>query len=213
MDPKQIVRSGYDAASYHYRSDADLRPGDYPSEATLHYHDWLDRLEPLLSPDARLLELGCGCGLPVARRLTSKYRYTGVDLSPVQCRRAQENAPTAEILSADMTALDFPPANFDAILAFFSIIHIPVEEQPLLYKRITSWLRPGGLFMVTLPLTAWTGTEDNWHDSGATMYWSHADTPTYLQWLDVLGFDILWTSFLPEGENGFNLVLAEKKLQ
>jgi cyclopropane fatty-acyl-phospholipid synthase-like methyltransferase len=210
MNFKEIVRKGYDAASYHYRSDADIDPDDPQLEATSRYHQWLDRLESELESGARILELGCGCGLPVARRFADQYEYTGVDLSLVQCKRAHRLVPQARIVCSDMTTLDFPPSNFDAILAFFSIIHVPLEEQQTLFQQITRWLQPDGLFMVTIPLNTWTGTEEDWYGSGAAMYWSHADTSTYLQWLADLQFKKIWSHFMPEGEDGFNLILAKK---
>lgn len=211
MDRKEIVSKGYDAASHQYRSDAGIDPNDPHLDATSRYHEWLDRLEIELAPGARILELGCGCGLPTAQRLAELYTYTGVDISPVQCDRARQHAPQAEIICTDMTLLDFSSGSFDAVLAFFSIIHVPLEEQPVLFRRTTRWLRPEGLLMVTLPLTAWTGIEEDWYGSGAAMFWSHADTPTYLQWLAVLEFKDIEVTFLPEGKDGFNLILARKQ--
>ena len=83
MDPKEIVRQGYDKISYNYRSD----DGRYmPSD----YAGWLTELIPLLPPGAPLLELGCGCGVPVAQILAPDFDYTGVDISPVQVERAKE---------------------------------------------------------------------------------------------------------------------------
>ena len=87
---------------------------------------------------------------------------------------ARQNAPEREILCADITTLDFTPGHFDAVLAFFSIIHVPVEEHRALFEKIAAWLAPGGLLLVTLPLGAWTGTGEDWQGSGAVMYWSHA---------------------------------------
>ena len=210
MDSKDVVRNGYDKASYQYRGEAEIDLNDPNLEVTLRYSEWLDRLESELPRLSRILELGCGCGLPVARRLAPQYDYTGVDLSPVQCERARQYVPQAAIQCADMTRLDYPNASFDAVLAFFSIIHVPLPEQPALFLRISDWLRPAGLFMVTIPLTAWTGTEEDWYGSGAAMYWSHASTPAYLQWLEDLRFKVDWSLFLPEGEDGFNLILARK---
>ena len=73
--PKEIVRLGYDQISFRYRDDA--------GQGLLSdYEEWLDELVPLLPPESPVLELGCGCGLPVAKVLADKFNYTGVDLSP-----------------------------------------------------------------------------------------------------------------------------------
>jgi hypothetical protein len=107
-----------------------------------------------------------------------------------------------------MTTVNFQPASLDAVLAFYSIIHVPVVEQPGLLQRITGWLKPGGLFLATLGFAAWTGTEENWLNGGATMYWSHADQHTYLDWLSGFGLQVQWTRFIPEGSGGHLLVMA-----
>lgn len=64
--------------------------------------------------------------------------------------------------------------------------------------------------MATVGSTAWTGSEDHWLNvAGTTMYWSHADAPTYLVWLTESGFIVHWTRFIPEGGGGHTLVLAQ----
>lgn len=203
MDPKDIVRKGYDRISYAYRSGED-------DPACADYHAWLDELEPLLpgGGEAAILELGCGCGIPVARRLAEKYAYTGVDLSPVQVERARLAAPRGAFRCADMTGLAFPPASFDAILALYSLIHVPVEEQPGLLGKIAGWLKPGGWLLATTGWQAWTGQEEDW--LGAPMYWSHAGKHTYLAWLAEAGLRVEWTRFIPEGQGGHVLMLAQK---
>lgn len=206
MDPdkqKEMVRRGYDAVSRAYR-------GDEESEAERQYHDWLDELIPRLEPGAPVLDLGCGNGIPAARRLARTQAVTGVDLSPVQVERARRLVPGAEFLCQDMSALDFPPAHFAAVTAFYSIIHVPLAEQPALLARIAGWLRPGGLFMATVGSEAWTGQEENWLEAGAPMAWSHADAGTYRRWIAEAGMRVEWTRFIPEGSGGHVLVMAVK---
>jgi hypothetical protein len=42
------------------------------------------------------------------------------------------------------------------------------------------------------------------------MFWDHADADTYLTWLEVDGFEVMWSRFIPEGPSGHTLVLARK---
>lgn len=201
MDPKAIVRSGYDQISYTYRGDT----FDYEHSGYRVYLAWL---EPLLSPGAAVLDLGCGCGIPVAQVLAHSHQVTGVDISPVQIARARAIVPSATFICADMTGLAFPPASFDAIVAFYSIIHVPLVEQPALFARLAQWLKPGGYLLASLGHTAWTGTEGGWH--GGTMYWSHADADAYRQWYAANGLEIVKEDFLPEGDGGHTLLLGHK---
>ncbi len=198
--PEDIVRQGYDAVSHAYRSDT--------SDNISEYRSWLAALTPLLPTNAPVLDLGCGCGVPVAQALSASFQVMGIDISPVQIERAQSLVSQAKFLCADVTQVEFPPHSFAAVVAFYSIIHIPVAEHPRLFDKIRQWLRPGGYLMATVGHTAWTGTQDDWLVPGATMFWSHADAETYYQWLQSSGFSIVCSEFVPEGDSGHTLVLA-----
>jgi SAM-dependent methyltransferase len=208
-NPKDIVRDGYDRISREYRDDAGRGPDQDRvgrPEGRPDYEAWLAELMPLLEDGDAVLDLGCGCGVPATAILAERYSVTGVDLSPVQIARARWLVPAANFECADMSSVDFPPQSFAAIVSFFAIIHVPVEEQPAILQKIHRWLRPGGYFLGTVGSGAWTGRESDWH--GAPMYWSHADRATYVAWLEQLGFDILWARFIPEGTGGHTLILA-----
>jgi 2-polyprenyl-3-methyl-5-hydroxy-6-metoxy-1,4-benzoquinol methylase len=81
MDPKDTVRRGYDALSYRYRGD---------TEVPEHYGTWLAQLQERIPAGGDILDLGCGCGVSLARDLAaSGYEVIGVDLSAVQVERAR----------------------------------------------------------------------------------------------------------------------------
>ncbi|MUL36843.1 class I SAM-dependent methyltransferase [Gloeocapsopsis dulcis] len=205
MNSKDIVRQGYDKVSYAYRNDEGNAA--YP----LDYAAWLSELTPLLPPESRVLELGCGCGLPVAQILSEDFAVTGVDISPVQIERAHSLVPRADFICADMTELDFPAQSFAAIVSLYAIIHVPLDEQPALFAKLFDWLQPEGYLLITVGSRAWTGTETDWLDvSGATMFWSHADVKTYESWLTEFGFKLRWSKLIPEGNGRHQLILAEK---
>jgi SAM-dependent methyltransferase len=199
-DPKDVVRRSYDQISRAYRGDSVGRERGYFA--------WLAALKPLLQPGEAILDLGCGCGIPVAQELTQLFRVTGVDISAVQIARARQLVPQATFLCADMTTLWFPPDAFAAIVSFFAIIHLPVHEHRPLLERCFTWLQPGGYLMATVGHQAWTGYKDEWY--GAPMYWSHADEATYLTWFQELGFALLGTRFIPEGGGGHVLVCVRR---
>jgi cyclopropane fatty-acyl-phospholipid synthase-like methyltransferase len=201
MDPREMVRTGYDVVSAAYRAD---------DAADERYGDWLEELAPSLPAGARVLDLGCGCGVPTVRWLLERgFRVTGVDLSEVQIERARRLFPAADLRRGDMTELDLEAGSFDAVVAYYSVIHVPVEEQPRLFGSIHRWLRPEGMLMAIVGATAGTGSEEDW--LGAPMYWSHEGTETYLMWLRETGFDVRWHRFIPEDDGGHTLLLARRK--
>lgn len=201
-DPKAIVRRGYDLVSRACRADDFAYAGS-------DYEVWLGRLMPHLADGARVLDLGCGCGVPVARELAKRCHVTGVDLSPVQIDRARQLVPGVRFACGDMTRVKLPYGAFDAVVSLYALIHVPLGQQPALLARIRSWLRPGGLLLATVGHEAWTGTEEDWRGvKGATMYWSHADVATYRRWFEAAGFEILAEDFQPEGSGGHTILLA-----
>jgi SAM-dependent methyltransferase len=200
LDPKELVRQSYNRISRAYRGDAVSRDWGY--------FRWLAKLTPLLQPGDPVLDLGCGCGIPVAQELARDFRVTGVDLSEVQITRARALVPAATFLCHDMMAVDFPARIFAAIVSFFALIHLPLPEHRPLFERCFTWVRPGGYLMITVGHRAWTGTHAAWY--GAPMYWSHTDEATYLAWLRDMGFVVQWRQFIPEGDDGHVLLLAQR---
>ena len=202
-DPKLLVRSGYDRISEAYRPDAFDLDGTWYATA-------LDALAGVVVPGSRVLDLGCGCGVPVAAALSRRHHLTGVDLSARQIERARRLVPRATFLQADMTSIAFRDDAFDAIVSLWAIIHVPVGEQPALFDAIARWLRPGGTLLVTVGGGAWTGVEDDWF--GAPMYWSHGDRNAYAAALAVRGFTILQEWWIPEDDGGHAAFLARAPL-
>lgn len=201
-DPKAVVRRGYDRVSRAYRAD-DAKDGEYGP--------WLDLLEKRVAPGSAVLDLGCGCGVPVARRLSGRYVVTGVDLSPVQIDRARDLVPGATFVCADMARVDLPAATFDAVVCLYALIHLPLAEQPGILRSVAMWLRPGGIFMATVGHGAWTGMEKNWLGvEGGDMWWSHADAATYRRWLTESGLALELETFVPEGAGGHTFLMASR---
>ncbi|WP_427893793.1 class I SAM-dependent methyltransferase [Kribbella sp. GL6] len=123
----------------------------------------------------------------------------------------RELVPQAEFVNADALTLEVAPGSLDAVVSLYALIHLPLDEQPVLLERIGGWLRPGGIFLCTTWHTAWTGTEDDWLGGGTEMWWSHADAATYRRWLVAAGLTVEAESFVPEGSGGHALFWAAKR--
>ena len=113
-----------------------------------------------------------------------------MDLSLAQLRLARATVPLAALACQDMARLGFAPRTFDAICAYYSIIHIPRELHAGVLSAFREVLVEGGLALVCL------GADDNpaQHGEfmGAPMFWSHYDAPTNLDLLRTCGFEVLW---------------------
>lgn len=158
-----------------------------------------------------MLDLGCGNGVPTSRILARRFRVTGVDLSPVQVRRARRLVPRARFAVADMSEVDYPPGTFAAVVSLYSMIHVPREEHRRLLGRVARWLEPGGWLLLVAGHTAYEGTEPGWLGVRGPMFWSQYDAATYGRMLRSEGFRVLSRSFVPEGDGGHELFLARKR--
>jgi SAM-dependent methyltransferase len=108
-----------------------------------------------LGPGARVLDLGCGTGLPTARQLVDAgVRVTGVDLSTGMLALARKNVPEATFLQADMADLVegglLAAGSFDGVAAFFSLLMLPRPEIPYALGAIRNLLAPGGLLALSM---------------------------------------------------------------
>jgi 2-polyprenyl-3-methyl-5-hydroxy-6-metoxy-1,4-benzoquinol methylase len=201
-EPKDIVRRGYDAVSERYRSD-DEEPPEYMA--------WLAGLRARLPSGASVLDLGCGCGVPVSRTLADLgHDVVGVDISAVQVERARRLVPIARFIQADGASLSFASGSFDAIVCLYMLIHLPQGEQQALIQDLGTWLRPGGILLATVGATAWTGEEADWLGGGERMWWSHPGAETYRQWLTSAGLIIVCDEFVPEGGGGHQMLMARR---
>jgi cyclopropane fatty-acyl-phospholipid synthase-like methyltransferase len=203
------VRRGYDAISLRYRGD-DGDPNLKTAESTAEYRSWIEELASRLEPGARVLDLGCGAGVPAARLLVDAgFSVTGLDISDVQIARAKSFVPEATFLVGDMATWDARPAEFDAIVSLYALIHVPLADQRELMPRLADWLTPGGYLLAIVGYDRWTGVEDY---LGAPMFWDHADEATSVSWLEAAGFRVHWHRFVPEGDTGHTLLLAQTPL-
>src|SRR5260370_30272764 len=106
---RALVRRGYDQISRAYGSD-DGEPDRASGEDTSRYAGWVAELAGLLPARARVVDLGCGAGVPATRELTGRgLRVIGVDFSAVQLRPAHRPAPRPHLARAHTASPPPPP--------------------------------------------------------------------------------------------------------
>lgn len=108
-----------------------------------------------LKAGSRVLDLGCGTGLPTTRQLADAgFEAVGVDLSGRMVALAREYVPGATFHQLDLA--DLRPGGprdlgrFDGVAAFFSLLMLPRAEIPLALRTIHHLLTPGGLFVLSM---------------------------------------------------------------
>jgi 2-polyprenyl-3-methyl-5-hydroxy-6-metoxy-1,4-benzoquinol methylase len=121
-DHISLVQSGYDqiAESYHERrvsrKDANVV--------------FLDSLKDKLPPHGKVLDMGCGGGVPISQYFAERgYEVTGFDISEEMIALAKQAVPQAKFFVQDMQTVTFGEKEFALIVSFFAIIHVPREHH------------------------------------------------------------------------------------
>ncbi len=203
-DPRtELVGRGYDAIGQRFVEWRDRIVGDPRRE-------WEEELVSRLQDGARVVELGCGAGVPDTRRLAARFHVTGVDVSAEQVRRARAAVPEAVFVHADFTALDLDPESVDAVVSFYAFNHVPRELLAPTFARIRRWLVPSGLLMTALGTSDTAGWTGDW--LGAPTFFSSFPPETNTRLVREAGFEILRNELVtfrePDGDATFQLVLA-----
>lgn len=218
-NPQTLAREGYNASAQTYLDWTSTKP-DFRIK-------WLSKLfmrfqndNPVPLSDARCLELGCGAGVPATLKLAQTCAYvTGVEISSAQIELARSAFAKAnisdtkyEFLESDMMGVSFSDGSFDIVCAFYSIIHVPLDDQREVLARIFKWLVPGGylLFNASKIASLEGGTVlEGW--LGMTAYWASFGEEKTLEVVKGTGFDILeYQVEEAEGDALFTFIIAKK---
>lgn len=178
MVEKRAVRRAYDELGAAYEAQRDS--GGLTA---------LDAVLDATDPD-RVLDAGCGPGRPVLEHLDATTTAVGVDVSREQLRLAAEHVPGAALAAGDMTRLPFADDTFDAVVAYWSLIHVPLAEHGTAIEAFARVLRPGGRVLVCEGREEWVGENPNWLDSGVGMAWEIAGLEATRAQLREAGFTV-----------------------
>ncbi len=102
-----------------------------------------------LSPQARVLDLGCGTG-KLLQRLARRYpqmQGIGLDLSPQMLRLARKTNrfhPRLMFITGNAEALPFSDRQFEAVFNCISFLHYPHPQQ--VFQEVARVLAPQGYF-------------------------------------------------------------------
>jgi ubiquinone/menaquinone biosynthesis C-methylase UbiE len=121
--------------------------------------DWRDELDrkpydrAMLSVFAELVraagggpvtDVGCGAGRITGFLHKEGLDADGMDLSPGMLAAARRDYPDLRFTEGDMLHLDLGDASRAAVLAWYSIIHLPRERVPDAFAEFHRVLEPGG---------------------------------------------------------------------
>lgn len=103
-----------------------------------------------LPPGARVLDIGCGNGVPITKALlAADVRVVGIDSAPKMLARFRLNLPATHAIRAVAQTLPFADATFDGAVAWGVMFHLPQGEEIKVIGSVARVLRPGGSFLFT----------------------------------------------------------------
>jgi len=115
MKKEKIVEEGYNKIAQFYHDDR----GSFDSLIEL------KKFTKLLTPGARVLDVGCGAGFPITKYLVDEgFSVVGIDISESMLSLARKHVPNTDFFKMNMSEMDFPDNSFDGIVSFYAIIVI-----------------------------------------------------------------------------------------
>jgi SAM-dependent methyltransferase len=105
-----------------------------------------------LPPGVAVLDLGCGCGVPISRALIEDgFSVHGVDASAAMTAAFRDRFPHARVAREPVERSRFFSRTFDGAVAWGLMFLLPAEVQPAVIRSVAAALNPGGRFLFTAP--------------------------------------------------------------
>jgi len=122
------------------------------------------------SAPARLLDVGCGSGVALARMQALGWEAEGVEIDPGGAAAAR--ARGVRVHQGQLADLQFPANHFDAVHAAHVLEH--VHDPAGLLRECGRILKPGGTLVILTPNTA------SWGHRRFGAAWLNLDPPRHL---------------------------------
>ena len=149
-----------------------------------------------LAPEASILDLGCGTGVPISQVLIEHgFQVYGVDASESMIAAFRARFPMVPVECAAAEDSHFFGRSFDGVVAWGLFFLLAVEVQLKLVEKIAAVLPVGGRLLFTAPSQVCS-----WSDAMTGRTSSSLGHEAYVSAMERHGMSLVGT-YVDEGEN------------
>ena len=186
-DRIEQTRAVYDEIATEYASRIANELEGKPLDRAL-----LDVFATSIGAEARVCDAGCGPG-HVARYLRDRgVNVYGLDLSPAMVSEALRRNPDIEFRTGDLTVLTGEPSDLAAVVAFYSLIHLPRERVTPALRSIHRHLRPNGLVFIAFHIGTGELHMDEWWERPVSVDFTFFEVDEMRVYVEQAGFALEW---------------------
>jgi SAM-dependent methyltransferase len=139
--------------------------------------------------DGPVADVGCGPGNITALLHTLGVDAFGIDLSPGMIELARRNHPGLRFEVGSMT--EPLGTSVAGILSWWSLIHVPDDEVPVVFEHFHRALRPGGLVQLGFHVGDGTNVKTQGYGGHPMRVHVHLRRPERVaEWLRAAGFTV-----------------------
>jgi len=196
---KEQVRQSYNSIAHRYNLERE----------SFNNSNLLELFISLFGSGLVILDLGCGSGNPIDTRLAEAgNKIIGIDISDKQIELAKKHLPGHDFYRRNLEELNENEFLVDAIVSFYAIYHIDRSQHGELFRKMFSYLKPGGAILLTLSAKKWEGEKPDFY--GERMLWSQNSSEENTELIKKAGFRIIFNENDFAGEERHQAIIAVK---
>lgn len=140
------------------------------------------------------LDVGCGPGEAAAELAGCGLQTEGIDGSAAMVSLAEQQWPEVRFRTADMFDLPYAPETFDAVCAWYSIIHTPAAALPELFTEYRRVLTEPGWVLLGFQTDGEPAVYDRAFGRDVELTFLRHDTAAVCAALEATGFTVYATT-------------------
>jgi len=123
---------------------------------SFHHQSQFEQFAALLPESARVLDIGCAAGIhvPLFLGIGRHLQYVGIDISTTFLDLARSRYPQLAFQYGDiMDPPSLPDGPFAGFWAGAVLMHIPLEDWPMMFTHIETLMDANAIGYLTLPVS------------------------------------------------------------